>query len=174
MNDEAERLTIINRLLACFPATASGQGDDVVDGYLIGLSDIPLDFIAHAAKRFLGGQVPGQHSAFPPSPAQLATEARGLWYQELDRHRRDRLALAPPEANDIPDDERERVRAGFEKLVADMAERARTEDAAAEQRTRQQLAKANKYFMPDMSDAAVMERLMGYSVGSPESEEMSA
>lgn len=97
-DDEAEqRLTIINRLLASFPATASGSGDEALDGYLIAVSDVPARFLAAASARFLQGSVDGHNKKFAPSPAELSSEARTIWSRErkrLQAEEQDRLQIA--------------------------------------------------------------------------------
>jgi hypothetical protein len=130
--EKLQRLTIINRLLAPFPSSQGAQGDDSLDGYLIGTAEIPVDYLAVAAGRFLAGQVPGQHMTFPPTPAQLATEAREHWYKAIERERAEQARLAPPKQPDIvhSPESQDRVRAMTAKLVADLGTAARTEDAA--------------------------------------------
>lgn len=131
-SEKLERLTIINRLLASFPSAQSGQGDDALDGYLIGTRDVPVDFLAVAAARFLAGTVPGQHMTFPPTPAQLANEAREHWYKALEAEREKQVRLNPPKPKEpeISPEERERVKAKFEAWAQSMARDKRTEDAA--------------------------------------------
>lgn len=132
-------MTIINRLLASFPSSAAGQGDDTLDGYLIGTRDVPVDFLALAAQRFLSGSVPGQHMTFPPTPAQLANEARDHWYRHLDAVREERRRLAPPEPEDhvITDEERARGIAAFERIKASLAASMRTDEADRDARRRE-------------------------------------
>lgn len=167
MSDETEaKLTIINRLLASFPATSSGSSDDVVDAFLIGCSEIPAHFLAVAAQRFLAGTVPGQHTAFAPSPAQLATTAREHWYMALEAEHK-KLPPPPPEPEPSPE-ERARVKAGFDALVADLAQRVTTVDAQEARRRKAIHDKTNARFMPDMSDEAMSRRLgrkAGFTVG---------
>ena len=163
MSDETEaKLTIINRLLASFPATQSGSSDDVIDGYLLGCAEIPSQFMAVAAQRFLAGSVPGQHMAFPPSPAQLATTAREHWYMALEVEHA-RLPPPPPEPEPSPE-ERARVKAKFDALIAERTAQVRTDDAAADRARRAVMARTNARFMPDMSDEEIHRRL-GYTVG---------
>jgi hypothetical protein len=170
MDDETEaKLTIINRLLAAFPATSSGSSDDVVDAFLIGCAEIPAHFLAIAAQRFLAGTVPGQHSTFSPSPAQLATTAREHWYMALETEHK--KLPPPPEPPEPSPEERARVKAGFDALIADLASKVQTEDAKATARRKALQDKTNARFQPDMSDEAVTARLGGrprYSVGDPE------
>lgn len=172
MSDETEaKLTIINRLLASFPATSSGSSDDVVDAFLLGCAEIPAHFLAIAAQRFLAGTVPGQHTAFSPSPAQLATVAREHWYMALEaEHKKLPPPPAPPEPSE---EERERVKAGFDALVKDLAQRVQTDDAKEAARRKAIHDKTNARFMPDMSDEALSARLgrkRGFDVGYSDDE----
>lgn len=174
MNDETEaKLTIINRLLASFPATQSGSSDDVIDGYLLGTASLPAAFLAVAAQRFLEGSVAGQHMVYPPSPAQLATEARVHWHRALDAGREVRRGLQPPDKQDIPEDERERVKAGFNKLIEDLSAKIVTDDAGDARRRKAIFDRTNARFYPDMSPAVVRKRL-GFSVGDPDGDEAAA
>jgi hypothetical protein len=138
-------------LLASFPSTQSGQGDDALDGYLIGTREIPVDFLAIAAQRFLSGSVPGQHMTFPPTAAQFATEARDHWYKALEAEREKQARLAPPKPKEpeISPEERARVKAKFDALVASMAHEKMTDQAAsAKLRDRGDLIETPGYSYP--------------------------
>lgn len=162
-------LTIINRLLASFPGTASGSSDDALDGYLLGTAEIPPEFLAIAAQRFLAGSVAGQHMSFPPSPAQFATEARQHWYAAIEREREEQLRLNPPRREHIPAEERARVKAGFDDLAASLGATMRTEDATADARRKSIFQRTNERFYPSMDEQA-MKRRLGYSVGDADGE----
>jgi hypothetical protein len=147
MNDETNRLTILNRLLASFPSSVGGQGDDALDGYLIGTRDIPVDYLAIAAQRFLAGQVTGQHQTFAPTPAQLASEARVHWHKAIDEQRAEQARLAPPKPKEweISDEERARVAAKFDELRAQLAHNLETEDAVRSKRNRERAEQETRW-----------------------------
>lgn len=171
-------MTIINRLLASFPSTSGGQGDDALDGYLIGTRDVPTDFLAIAAQRFLAGSVPGQNMTFPPSPAQLANEARSHWYKHLDSVREERVRLAPPKAEDrvIPDDERARGMEAFERMKANLGSSMRTEEAERDKRSKERGERELRWLrdrgdlveVPGLSVPVSSTLLRQFSVGDPD------
>lgn len=132
------------------------MADDVIDGYEIGLANIPVAYVAHAAQRFLAGEVPGQHTAFAPSPAQLASEARRHWHMALDGERRRRHPLPPPEIDRSPE-ARERVR----RLTAEITARLGpdTGPSAAARQRRDLFTRTNARFAPDASEASIARRL---------------
>jgi hypothetical protein len=160
-SEKLERLTIFNRLLASFPSTQSGQGDDALDGYLIGTREIPVDFLAIAAQRFLSGSVPGQHMTFPPTAAQFATEARDHWYKALEAEREKQARLAPPKPKEpeISPEERARVKAKFDALVASMAHEKMTDQAASARLSKERAERETKW----LRDRGDLIETPGYS-----------
>jgi hypothetical protein len=147
-------------LLACFPATASGQGDHAFDGYELAVGEIPAEFVAVAVERFLSGKVPGQHTAFAPAPPQLATEAREHWYRHLDEVRRERdlKALPAPDVVHSPESQ-ERVRRQVEQVVAKLADSIRTDEAAPAGVRRAVMRRTNAAFAPSFEPEDMRRRL---------------
>ena len=168
MNEREAKLTIINRLLASFPATQSGASDDALDGYEIGIADVPAEFVAIAMTRFLSGKVPGQHLSFPPSPAQLASEARVHWHKRLDDARRERELHVATLPSPAPVQHSPEARERISKMVADFVETHRVSEKAQD---RAYWNSVNDHFAPDMSPTATKRRLgLPYTAGDPDSD----
>ena len=84
-----------------------------------------------------------------------------------------RPALPPPDVVRTPE-QRARALEMVNQFVAQQAELIEGETSEQTKRRQERYAKVNSRFKPDLSDHAVMERLLGYSTGSPESEEFAA
>lgn len=173
----AELLTIINRLLASFPGGGRGEADDVIDGYLIGLGLLPVQFVAQAAQEYLSGAVPDHNMAFAPSPAQLGSRARKHWHAFLDAEKRHKEAVLQIEARDHSvdktDESRARVKAKMEQAINGLAQSMRTDDArtVADEKRKADFAKrVDERFRPDDDRSATLERL-GFEVGDADAEE---
>lgn len=122
MSNQEKILTIVKTLLASFPAGHSGDGDDVVNGYMIGLADIPEQYLAKAAANYLQGSVDSHNKAFAPSPAEIAFEGKRIWNLELthqNRIRRDKEALERIEnqPKEMTDDERDKRKKFAENVM---------------------------------------------------------
>lgn len=115
-------------------------------------------------------KIPGYDGRFAPTPPQLATasrKARDKRLEDMARARRLRPALPAPPIEHT-DDERERAKAKVSEFVASVSPDPADEATIAIRNAR--WAKVNARFAPPMDDHSVMERLLGYSVGSPESD----
>lgn len=73
--DEKAKKAAIIGLLMTFPSSQA-LGDEVLNGYVDAVVDFSVEAVASACERFAKGQVPGRNNAFPPSGAELATQAR--------------------------------------------------------------------------------------------------
>jgi hypothetical protein len=132
MNENEKLLEIITRLLAPFGLSA-GQGDEALDGYLIGLRDVPLDYVAMAVANFLGGKVERADHNFAPKPPEVALEARRLWHHDLRLQEVAHPRLPPPDIEKTPES-RARVKAKMAEFIHGIGESLRTDDAKAAQR----------------------------------------
>lgn len=160
----------ITRLLASW-SSANGEGAEQLRSYLLAVEDYPEGDVEAAINSLIKGNAPGVNPNFLPPPAVVGGECRRLMNLRLESERRDKLrqpALMAPDIDRSPE-ERARVKARIEAFVADQVTEANGPETI--KRRNEQWAKTNAMFMPDMSDAAMSERLVrktGYSVGDPE------
>lgn len=143
--------------------------------YLEAVSGFAPELVEAAVSICMAGELPGYDGRFAPTPPQFATACRLAAERKARRDYVDgvtRRRLPPPPIERSPAS-RERVRDMVARFSqGQMASNAEADEAAS---TRAKvMAKANEVFRPDMSADAVMRRLMGYSLGSPESEENAA
>jgi hypothetical protein len=116
---------------------------------------------------------PNYDGRFAPTAKQLATAIRMARDNRIDSERRSALRLPPPPEKVVSQEERASVKARYEALMATTLEREKIENEERLAAARVKFAKVNEYFDGDlpMDDASIMQRLMGYSVGAPESDE---
>jgi hypothetical protein len=118
---------VIARFLSAFPG--SGEQGMRSDAYLEALENVPAWAVERAAGRFIRGEA-SVDARFAPTPPQVAQEARAAMQparDDLAKLSRLRDAVADREA---PPEERARVSAGFDNLLAEFG-RKRNEQADA-------------------------------------------
>lgn len=164
----------IQRLLSAFPATSQADPTLVLHNFLMAVEDWPADIVTDAVDSFIKGGFPGFDGRFAPTPPQLGTACRQA-QEKVNRtaylNRMARPALPPPDIEKTPE-QRLRAKAKIAEFVASVSPDPADEATIAIRNAR--WAKVNARFDPPQDDASVMERLMGYSVGSPESDDAAA
>lgn len=163
MTPNQERL--VSLLLGSFPTFQSGDAEAALAAYALVIRNADERDVEPGVMILINGEYPGHDGRFAPTAPQLASGIRIARDRRLESERFRRLALPPPAEPEVSAEERERVKAGFERLVADMAAKARTDDAVADQRYRDRLRQTNAAMAPDMTEAAMLKRL-GYTVGN--------
>jgi len=161
---------LISLLLGSFPAFQSGDAEAAIAAYQFVLKDTDERDLEQGVSILVNGLYPGHDGRFAPTAPQLATAVRMARDKRLDSDRRTAKRLPPPPDKVVTEEERARVKARFEALLANVVKEEKLEDEARVQRERERFARVNARFDPPQDDASIMERLMGYSVGSPESE----
>lgn len=165
----------IQRLLSNFPPVA-GDIQQVVGNYLAAVDGWSYDDVTMAVDLYVKGQMPGFDGRFAPTPPMLVSGCRkAAEIKARDRYLR-KVATPQLSAPDIvhTPEERARVKAKVQRFIEQQNEMAIAGDESETKRKAMGWAKVNARFNPDMSDDALMARLMGFSVGSPESEENAA
>ena len=113
-------------IIAAFLAGyGSSRGNDaearlVVGSFASVLADIPPWAVAEAARAWSRGGYGAVASAFAPSAAQFHECAKRI-ISGYEREERDLTQLLDAEERPVPTDERERVSAGFDKLMAGLS-----------------------------------------------------
>lgn len=162
-------------LFAAFPA--SSRADDLlaVKTYLTVLEPFSTEAVRRSVQQFITGKVPTHDGRFVPSAAELARNV-DQWHTVLCQIEENRKAL--PLASGIMQVDFGHGPIDMSKLsLAEQDEVLRT--GRAPQITIGPVAArlqalTDHRLRPDMSEAAVQQRLMGYSVGVPESDENAA
>lgn len=178
MNDQQRISAALERLFRTYPSQAKGDSEFEIARNRVASAKVYFDAVApyaaddveDAVQAFLTGSVPGHNAAFAPSAPQVGSACRRAMEQRLDivnRARRLRPALPAPPIEHT-DEERQRAKAKVAEFVASVSDDPADEATIAIRNAR--WAKVNARFAPPMDDHSVMERLLGYSVGSPESE----
>lgn len=162
MNQHQTALTSL--LLGSFPTFQSGDGAAALGAYEWVFSQADERDWQPGISILINGEYPGHDGRFAPTAPQLATAIRMARDKRLETERRHQLRIAPPEVVEISEEEQARVKAGFDKLIADLSSKLQTQDASAERRRKAIFAKTNARFMPDMDPSAVARRL-GFSTG---------
>lgn len=112
------------KLLTAFPTQAQDQTSTTLrmEGYFEALAGLPLWAIRQAREKIMRGET-SLDTRFAPNPPQFAVVVRSLTMAvERDLGELERI-LARVEEPELSDGERNRVRAGFEKLKMDLARR---------------------------------------------------
>jgi len=173
MQGPQRKLKDIKRLLSAFPPIP-GDPALVLHNYLMAVDDWAADFVEEAVTLYIKGNVPGFDGRFAPTAPMLATGCR----LANERHARQRYLdglsvpkLPSPTIEHTPE-QRARAKAQVDAFVA--AQDAVTLGAEETKAQNERWAKVNARFDPPQDDASIMERLMGYSVGAPESDDAAA
>lgn len=173
MQTPKRKIRDIQRLLSAFPPQP-GDPEQVLRNYVFAVDEWQADHVEAAVDLYLCGKVPGFDGRFAPTPPMLATgcriaaeaAARSRYLDSLSTPR-----LPSPQIVHSPE-ERARVRELVQGFVA-----AGEAHKAATEATKEHIERWNRVharFDPPQDDQSLMERLLGYSVGSPESEENAA
>lgn len=136
-------LDSLEALFSAFPAGERGEMKMAIRAYLMALEGIESEFVAHAVKRFIQGNVDRPRYGFLPSTDELAREARRL---SDDERRRRTYALPPPpkEQPIVSAEERAKVSALMDMLAERMAQKS---------------PKAGRYTLPSASGLTPDEEL---------------
>lgn len=165
---------LVSLLLGSFPSFQSGDAEAAFAAYQFVLRDVFDGDLEEGVSMVINGLLPGHDGRFAPTAPQLATAIRMCRDKRLDRERRSNLLLPAPAEKVVSEAERLRVKAKFEALLANVKREEAIDHEQAVEEQRARFRKVNLQFDPPMDDASVMQRLMGYSIGSPESEESAA
>lgn len=171
MNDHQTALCSL--LLGSFPNFSSGDAEGALGAYGIVMSHADPRDLQPGIMALINGEYSGHDGRFAPTAPQLAGAIRQCRDTRLDSEYRTKLAIAPPAKEDIPEVERERVKAGFDDLIKNLSANLRTQDAEADARRQAIYHRTNARFMPDMSPAEMRKRL-GFEIGDREGAEDAA
>lgn len=173
MKTPQRKIRDIQRLLSAFPPQG-GDPEQTLRNYVFAVDEWAADLVEAAVDLYLCGKVTGFDGRFAPTPPMLATgcriaadaQARARYLENFSTPR-----LPSPQIVHTAE-ERQRVRRLVEGFVA-----AGEAEKATLQATREHIERWNRVharFDPPQDDQSLMQRLLGYSVGSPESEENAA
>lgn len=165
---------LVSLLLGSFPSFQSGDAEAAFAAYQFVIRDIDDRDLEGGVSMVVNGLLPGHDMRFAPTAPQLATACRICRDRRLDNERRSNLALPPPPEPEISEEERARVKARFEEFLANVKKQEAVDDEERIEAIRARARKVNLRFQPPMDDASISQRLLGYSVGSPESEDNAA
>lgn len=166
---------LLRVLFSTFPASG-GDNEAQVAAYALALDGHDMRDIETAFRKLIRGEYDWHNRAFAPSSAILGSAVIQERDARLVSEKRSQLrqpALPPPDVAKTPE-QRERALRLMNEFIETQAAIEASNAADTYQARRERFQRANARFKPDMSDAAVMERLLGYSTGSPESEEHAA
>lgn len=144
--------------------------------YMRSVAPYSADDVEQAVDEFLTGRVPGHNAAFAPTAPQVGAVCRRAMERRLESQERTRRYLPRLPAPDIEHTEAQRAKAKAQVQAFIEGQAAATvhEHTEDDKRRRERWAKTNARFQPPMDDASISQRLLGYSVGSPESEDNAA
>lgn len=166
---------LVSLLLGSFPSFQSGDAEAAFAAYQFVIRDMDDRDLEGGVSMIVNGLLPGHDMRFAPTAPQLATACRISRDRRLESEQRSNLRLAPPPpVVEVSEEERARVKAKFEALLANVK---RDKELAEEEQleaARARARKVNLRFDPPQDDASIMHRLLGYSIGVPESEENAA
>jgi hypothetical protein len=166
---------LLRLLFASFPASG-GDSEAQLAAYALALDGHDMRDVETAVRKLVRGEYDWHNPAFAPSSAVLGSAVIQERDVRLLSERRAKLrqpALPPPDIEKTPE-QRERARQMMQEFVERQAAIEASNQADTYEARRRQFECTNARFKPDLSDHAVMERLLGYSTGSPESEEHAA
>lgn len=166
---------LLRVLFSTFPASG-GDNEAQVAAYALALDGHDMRDIETAFRKLIRGEYDWHNRAFAPSSAILGSAVIQERDARLLSEKRAQLrypALPPPDVVKTPE-QRARALAMVNQFVAQQSELIEGETSEQTKRRQERYARVNARFKPDLSEAAVMERLLGYSTGSPESEEFAA
>lgn len=163
-------------LLASFPSFSSGDAEAALAAYELVMAQADERDLQPGFMVLINGEYAGHDGRFAPTAPQLATAIRiardkRLRLEELDRRYTPRLPA--PDIEKTPE-QRARARAKMEAFVQSVGAADAELSAEAIASRKDRWDKTNHRFRPPMDDASVARRLLGYEIGSPESEENAA
>lgn len=133
-----------DRLFRTYPQSDRGADADLLvtqrmeraKVYFEAVAPYELQDVMQAIENFITGNVPGCNAAFAPPAPHVAAECRRVMNLRLNHEKLTRKPLPPPADREIPDDERERVKAKFAKLKASLPVSDEETDKAAASKAR--------------------------------------
>jgi hypothetical protein len=161
----------IQRLLAAFPPI-SGEPSLILHNYLMAAEDFSADDVEAAVTMYIKGSVPGFDGRFAPTAPMLATGCRKVidernkqaYYASFSAPR-----LPPPDIEKT-DEQRARARAKMQAAIDNLSSATALDSAEALDASKARWEKVNTRFAPDMSEEAIMERLVrrerGWTTGN--------
>lgn len=161
----------IQRLLAAFPPI-SGDAALILHNYLMAVEDYAADDVEAAVTMYIKGTIPGFDGRYVPTAPMLATGCRKVieersrksYYASFNAPR-----LAPPDIEKT-DEQRARARAKMQQAIDNLSSATALDSAEALDASKARWEKVNTRFAPDMSEEAIMERLVrkerGWTTGN--------
>lgn len=162
MQTPQRKLKEIQRLLSAFPDTMRGDPTLLLHNYLTAIEDYTADTVSDAVDMFLRCEIPAFDGRFAPTAPVLASGCRFAAEKAARANYLSRLAapkLPPPQIEHTPE-ERERIRAMAREAAATLASPAAEHEAEIAAR-KEQWARVNARFAPDLSEEALAQRLLG-------------
>lgn len=159
------------RLFSAFPPLSNPDPDETLRRYFEAIEDFPAGDLETAVTLYITGKVPGFDGRFAPTPPMLATGCR-IAAEMRQREAYLKTFSAPrlpaPVLQKTPQERqsvREKMAAAIDNLAASMA----LQEVEAMEASKARWERTNERFHPDMSDDAIMERLIrkrGYWTGN--------
>lgn len=181
MNDRNERIAAaFERLFRTYDRPGQGDAEVVARDrierarvYFEAVEAYEARDVEDAISNFLRGVAPGFNPAFVPPAPQVGAEVRRVMNLRLDSEARSRAvrpSLPPPDVKRSPES-RERVAALMAEQIEKLAAGKRTEDAAAEKRRAELLARTNAHFDAELDEDGArpwLAKRPWYGIGDPD------
>jgi hypothetical protein len=163
-------------LLGSFPTFSSGDAEAALTAYELVMAQADERDLQPGVMLLINGEYPGHDGRFAPTAPQLASALRMARDRRLEHERIMNVHQARLPAPDIQHspESQQRVRELTERAAERIGAVDAHNSAEATAAGKDRWEKTNARFQPPMDDDSVMRRLMGYSTGSPESDEAAA
>jgi len=114
---------VISLALAGMPPVSEVESIAIVESYKLALSQIPLEFVTQGLTNLLSGCVNGYSGDWAPRPAQIAKEARRLWYDQIGKEQwkedlERQFAISEQDIPEKTDDEKEKRARKIDEMIA--------------------------------------------------------
>lgn len=157
--------------MSAFPAQNAPDQAELLRRYLEVVEDWHADLVEEAVTLYITGAMPGFDGRFAPTPPMLAMGCRKAADNAARRKQLENLALPrlPSPTIEHDADSRQRVREKAQHAAEVIGAVNLVRDYEAISYAKERWEKTNARFQPDMSDEAVMDRLVrkrGFDVGN--------
>lgn len=159
-------------MLSAFPPLSNTDPDEALRRYFEAIEDFHAYDLEAAVTMFIKGAMPGFDGRYAPTPPMLATACRkAAELRQREAYLKTFTAprLAPPDIEKT-DEQRARARAKMQQAIDNLSSATALDSAEALDASKARWKKVNTRFAPDMSEEAVMDRLVrkerGWTVGN--------
>lgn len=161
-------------MLSAFPAASTADPEQALRNFIEVAEDFDADLVEDAVTLFIKGQVPGFDGRFAPTAPMLAGACRLAAEHRARRKFLEGLAAPrlPSPTIEKTDEQRARARAQMQQAIDNLAAATALETVEVAAANKARWDKTNERFHPDMSDEAVMDRLIhkrpAFTAGDPD------